>query len=322
MQTIELRDVEAAARRIAGHVHRTPVLRCSTVDLLAGREVFFKCEMFQKTGAFKIRGACNAVLSLDRATAKQGLLTHSSGNHGQALAAAARLVDAPAWVVMPAGASAAKRRAIEGYGATVVECEWTVQSRLQTLAEVQARQGGTVIPPFDHPAIIAGQGTVALELLEEVPDLDAIVAPIGGGGLISGIAVAARGRSPGIRIIGAEPADADDARRSKELGQRQPPSDSFTIADGLRGGLGEHTWPIIRDQVDQVVTVSEQQIIDAMRLLWERAKLLAETNAAVALAALFTPELRWAEAPHRVGVVLSGGNVDLDNLPWAARSTL
>jgi threonine dehydratase len=161
---------------------------------------------------------------------------------------------------------------------------------------------------------------VALELLEEVPDLDAIVAPIGGGGLISGIAVAARGRARAVRIIGAEPADADDARRSKELGQRQPPSDSFTIADGLRGGLGEHTWPVIRDQVDQVVAVSEQQIIDAMRLLWERAKLLAETNAAVALAALFTPELHRSEAPRRVGVVLSGGNVDLDNLPWVARA--
>lgn len=321
MYAANLSDVQAAAQRIASYIHRTPVVQCATLNQLAGCELFFKCELFQKTGAFKFRGACNAALHADRATVKRGLLTHSSGNHGQALAAAARMLGVPAYVVVPKGASAVKRKAIEGYGATIVPCEWTVKSRLETVAQVQAETGGILIPPFDHPDVIAGQGTLALELLEEVPDLDAIVVPIGGGGLISGVAVAARGARPAIRVIGAEPALADDAFRSQQTGQRQPPADSSTIADGLRGGLGELTWPIVRDLVERVVTVTEEQIVTAMRLLWERAKLLGETNAAVPLAAVLSAGFQQGTPLRRVGVVLSGGNVDLDNLPWVARPT-
>jgi threonine dehydratase len=315
MHAIAFPDVVTAARRIAEHVHRTPVVRCKTLDRLAACDLHLKCEMFQKTGAFKYRGACNAVLAAPRATTARGFVTHSSGNHGQALAAAARLVGAPAYVVMPRGASKVKRQAIEGYGATVIPCEGTIRSRLEMTAQVVERTGGLAIPPYDHPDIMAGQGTLALELLEEVPDLDAIVVPIGGGGLISGVAVAALGKNPAIKIIGAEPALANDAWRSKETGERQPPADSQTIADGLRGGLGELTWPPVRDLVDAIICVSEEEIVAAMRLLWERAKLLGETNAAVPLAAALTrPFQKYGF--RKAGIILSGGNVDLDHLPW------
>ncbi len=312
-----LADVRAAAERIGRYIHRTPCHRCSFLNALGDCELFFKCEMFQKTGSFKFRGASNAVLKIGPTGAARGLVTHSSGNHGQALAAAGRLIGAPVFVVMPSTGSANKRRAIEGYGATVVPCEWTAQSRLSVLAEVAARTGGVVVPPYDHPDIIAGQGTTALELLEDVNDLDAIVAPIGGGGLISGIAMAAHGINPAIRVIGAEPKQADDAARSKQTGVCQAASDGPTIADGLRAGLGDLTWPIVRDQVERVVCVSEDEILVAMRLLWERAKLLVEPSSAVALAAVLTEEFRSIPSrPRRIGVILSGGNVDLDRLPW------
>jgi threonine dehydratase len=309
--------VREAAARIAPHVHRTPVHRCAHLNALAGCELFFKCEMFQRTGSFKFRGASNAALKVGADAGRRGLVTHSSGNHGQALAAAGRLVGAPVYVVMPSTASAFKRRAIEGYGATVVPCEWTAKSRLGVLAEVAERTGGVVIPPYDHPDIIAGQGTAALELLDEVRDVDAVIAPVGGGGLISGVSVAADGLNASLRVIGAEPRQADDAFRSKQSGKCETASDGPTVADGLRAGLGELTWPMVRDHVERVICVGEEEILAAMRLLWERAKLMVEPSSAVALAAVLSEEFQGlSNRPQRIGVFLSGGNVDLDHLPW------
>jgi threonine dehydratase len=308
----DLLDIQDAARRITGLAHRTPVATCATLDRLAGCALFFKCEHLQKAGAFKFRGACNAVAKLAPETARRGVVTHSSGNHAQALALAARLRGLPAHIVMPRNASPVKRRAVEEYGGRVIECEPTLAARETTAAAVLAETGGTLIPPYNHPDVIAGQGTIALELLEQVSDLDALVAPVGGGGLIAGLCLAARALAPSVRIIAAEPAGADDAARSKAAGELIPQTGPRTIADGLLTSLGDLTWPVIRDQVDQVITVTEEEIVRAMRLAWERAKLLIEPSAAVAVAAALTP-LRGFP---RVGVVLSGGNVNLDELPW------
>jgi threonine dehydratase/serine racemase len=312
----DLDDFRAAARRIAGLAHRTPVLTCATLDRLAGRSLFFKCEHLQKAGAFKFRGACNAVTKLPPETAARGVVTHSSGNHAGALALAARLRDVAAHVVMPRTASPVKRRAVREYGGRVVECEPTLAAREAASAAVLAETGGVLIPPYDHPDVIAGQGTVALELLEQVPGLDAIVAPVGGGGLISGIALASAALAPSVRVIAAEPAGADDAARSKAAGTFVPQTGPRTVADGLLTSLGELTWPVVRDRVERVITVTEEEILAAMRLAWERAKLLIEPSSAVAVAAVLSPRLRELEGLNRVGVVLSGGNVDLDALPW------
>lgn len=309
----DIDTIRAAARRIAGLAHRTPVATCGTLDRMAGRELFFKCEHLQKAGAFKFRGACNAVMSLSDEVAARGVVTHSSGNHAQALALAARMRGVVAHVVMPSNASPVKRRAVLDYGGRVIDCEPTLVARETMAAAVLAETGGTLIPPYDHPAVIAGQGTVALELLDQVPDLDAIVAPIGGGGLISGVALAARALAPSLRVFAAEPAGADDAARSRAAGKLIPQTGPRTIADGLLTSLGELTWPVVRDQVETVLTVSEEEIIQAMRLAWERAKLLIEPSAAVAVAVALSPRL---EGARRIGVVLSGGNVNLDALPW------
>lgn len=312
----DLNDVRAAAERIAGLAHRTPVATCATIDRLAGRQVFFKCEHLQKVGAFKFRGACNAVMKLSDEVAARGVATHSSGNHAQAVALAARMRGVAAHIVMPSDALAVKRRAVEGYGGRVIECEPTLAARDTTAEAVIAETGATFIHPYNHPDIIAGQGTSALELLDQVPKLDAIVVPVGGGGLISGICVAAKGIDPGIRIFAAEPLGADDAARSKAAGKLIPQTGPDTIADGLLTSMGELTWPIIRDHVERVVPVSEEEIVAAMRLAWERAKLLIEPSAAVAVAAVLSDTFRATEDIDRVGVVLSGGNVDLDHLPW------
>jgi len=306
-------DVRAAARRIAVWVHRTPVVTCAALDRRAGRALFLKCENLQKVGAFKFRGACNAVLQLSDEAAAAGVVTHSSGNHAQALALAARLRGVPAHIVMPQGANPVKRRAVEEYGGRVVECESTQAAREATAAEVLARTGGTLVPPYDHPDVIAGQGTAALELLDQVPDLDLVMTPVGGGGLLAGTAIVARGG--GVRVIGAEPAGADDAARSKAAGRLLPQTAPRTIADGLLTSLGEHTWPIVRDLVEAIVTVDDEAIVAAMRLVWERTKLLVEPSAAVPLAAALSGAAELAGAA-RVGIVLSGGNVDLDALPW------
>ena len=312
----DLYDVRAAAERIAGLTHRTPVATCETIDRLAGRQVFFKCEHLQKVGAFKFRGACNAVIKLSDEAATHGVVTHSSGNHAQAVALAARMRGITAHIVMPNDALAVKRRAVEGYDGRVIECEPTLKARDTTAEAVIAETGATFIHPYDHPDIIAGQGTSALELLDQVPRLDAIVVPVGGGGLISGICVAAKGIDPGIRIFAAEPLGADDAARSKAAGKLILQTGPDTIADGLLTSMGELTWPIIRDYVEHVVTVSEEEIVAAMRLAWERAKLLIEPSAAVAVAAVLSDTFRATKGIDRAGVVLSGGNVDLDCLPW------
>jgi threonine dehydratase/serine racemase len=314
----DLADVRAAAGRLAGRAHRTPVATCAGLDRLAGRRLFFKCEQLQKAGAFKFRGAWNAVARLGAAEAARGVVTHSSGNHAQALALAAHLRGVPAHVVMPRGAPRVKQAAVLGYGARVVECEPTSEARERTAEAVRAETGATLVPPYDHPDVIAGQGTVALELLEQVPELDAIVAPIGGGGLVAGLCVAAQGISPRLRIFAAEPLGADDAARSKAAGRRLPLASARTLADGLCTSLGELTWPLVRDRVERVVTVEEAGIVEAMRLLFERAKCVVEPSAAVALAGLLAPELRELPGLERVGVVLSGGNVDLERLPFAS----
>ena len=312
----DIEAVRAAAERIAPHAHRTPVVTCATLDERAERALFFKCEPFQKTGSFKFRGACNAVMSLTDEQASRGVVTHSSGNHAQALALAARLRGIPAHIVMPETALVSKRRAVEGYGGTVYPCPPIEAARERTAAEIEERTGSLLIPPCNHPDIIAGQGTALLELLEEVPDLDAVIAPVGGGGLMSGTSIAARALEPGIRIFAAEPAGADDAARSLAAGELIPQTGPRTICDGLLTSLGELTWPIFRDHVEAVITVTDDEIIAAMRLTWERAKLLVEPSAAVGVAAVLSETFRALEGLGRVGVILSGGNADLDHLPW------
>jgi threonine dehydratase len=314
----ELADIEQAALRIRRFVHYTPMAMCATLDHRAGRQLFFKCEHLQRSGAFKFRGAVNAVAQLPSEIASRGVVTHSSGNHAQALALAARLHGIVAHVVMPSNASPVKRRAVEEYGARVILCEPTLVAREATAAQVLEKTGGTLIPPYNHSHIIAGQGTAALELMEQVADLDAIVAPIGGGGLVAGITLAVKARQPRLRVYAAEPAGADDAFRSKAVGTLMQQSTTNTVADGLLTNLGDLTWPVLRDLVDGVIRVSEAEIIAAMRLSWERAKLLIEPSSAVAVAAVLSEEFRSLGGLPRVGVVLSGGNVNLDRLPWQA----
>lgn len=316
---LDFADVRAAAARLAGRVHRTPVATCATLDAHAGRSLFFKCEHLQKVGAFKFRGATNAVALLGEGGARRGVLTHSSGNHAQALALAARQRGIPAYIVMPHNAPAVKQRAVRDYGATVVLCEPTVAAREEQASRVAAETGATFIHPYDHPHVIAGQGTAALELLEQVDELDALIVPVGGGGLLAGSCLAASGAAPAVRIFAAEPAGADDAARSLAAGRIVPQTAPDTIADGLLTSLGELTWPILRDRVERVITVGDDEIIAAMRLAWERAKLLIEPSAAVAVAAAFRPEFRAVGGIDRVGILLSGGNVDLENLPFARR---
>jgi len=291
------------------------VVTCATLDALAERRLFFKCEHLQKVGAFKFRGACNAVFSLSDAAAAHGVVTHSSGNHAQALALAARLRGIAAHIVMPRNAAAVKQRAVEGYGGRIIQCAPTLEAREETAAEVLAETGGVLVPPYDYAPVIAGQGTVLLELLAQVADLDAVIAPVGGGGLVSGLCVAAE-LNPSLRVFAAEPLGADDAARSKAANQLFPQTDPHTIADGLLTSLGQLTWPLIRDRVERIITVSENEIVAAMRLAWERAKLLIEPSAAVAVAAVLSAEFKGLAGLTRVGVVLSGGNVDLGKLHW------
>lgn len=313
---VDLGMIQEARERIAGLVHVTPVMTCRTLDERAGRQLFLKCENLQKVGAFKARGASNAVARLSDQQAARGVVTHSSGNHAQALALAARQRGIPAHIVMPVNSPAVKRQAVEGYGARVIACEPTLAAREETAAAVQRETGATFIHPYDHPDIIAGQGTVALELLQQVPALDAILAPVGGGGLMSGICVAVRATCPEVRVLAAEPAGADDAWRSFQAGRRLLQESPQTIADGLRTSLGELTWPILRDHLDDVIRVGEREIVDAMRLVWERTKLIIEPSSAVPVAAVLSDQFRHRTDLQRVAIVLSGGNVSLDQLPW------
>ncbi len=310
-------DVQQAAARIAPFAHRTPVYTCRSLDEMAGRSIFFKCEHLQKVGAFKFRGACNAISRLSDQEAARGVVTHSSGNHAQALALAAKMRGIPAWIVMPENSNPVKRRAVEGYGATVISCAPVLKDRETTAAAVVAETGALLVHSYNHPDIIAGQGTSALELHQEIPDLDAILTPLGGGGLLSGTCIATRGARPEVRIFAAEPAGADDAARSMKAGHFIAQTDPQTIADGLRTSMGDLTWPIIRDHVEAICTVEEDEIRRATRLLWERAKLLVEPSSAVVLAALLAPRHREIfRGVARIGAILSGGNVDLDDLPF------
>ena len=311
---VDLATVRAAHARIRPHVHRTPVLTSRSLDAAMGATLFFKCENLQKVGAFKARGACNAVFSLDDAEARRGVITHSSGNHGAAVAWAAARRGIPAWVVMPENSAEVKKAAVQVLGAAVRYCAPTLAARDTACAAVQAETGALLIHPFDDWRVIAGQGTAALELLEEIPDLDAILTPVGGGGLLSGTAIAARAIKPSIAVYGAEPAGADDAWRSLQSGHIVPQTDPRTIADGLRSSLGVKTFAVLSKLVDAIGTTSEPAIVQAMRLAWEKLKLIIEPSSAVPLAALL--ERKLPVAGRRVGIVISGGNVDLDRLPW------
>jgi threonine dehydratase len=311
-----LADVRAAADRLEDVCHRTPVVTCRALDELAGRRLVFKCENLQKIGAFKIRGASNFIQKLSDETASRGVVTHSSGNHGQAVALAAGVRGIKARIVMPSTSSAVKKRAVAGYGGIVVECEPNEAARDQIAADLVAETGGTFIPPYNHPDIIAGQATAALELIEDAPDLGGVVAPVGGGGLLSGTCIACHGLDPDLRVIGAEPAGADDAARSLAAGKIIPQIDPRTIADGLLTSLGPLTFAVLSEHVERIVTVSEEEIVAAMRLFWERVKLIIEPSAAVSVAVVLSEEFRAIEGLESVGVILSGGNVDLDCLPW------
>jgi threonine dehydratase len=311
-------DVRRAAERIRPWAHRTPVLTCAGLDRLAGAQLHFKCENLQKVGAFKFRGATNAVFALSDEAARRGVATHSSGNHAAALALAARNRGIAATIVMPRTAPAVKKAAVAGYGAEIVYCEPTLAAREATLAEVVARTGATVVHPYNDPMVIAGQGTAALELLEQVPGLEVVMTPVGGGGLTSGTALTVAALAPGCRVIAAEPAAADDAWRSLRAGRIVPSGDPQTVCDGLRTSLGELTFAIIRRQVAEILTVGEAEIIAAMRVMWERMKVLVEPSSAVPLAALLAHPDRCARL--RVGIVVSGGNVDLERLPWQRRA--
>ena len=311
-----LASIQEAAERLQDVVHETPVITCSHLDGVAERSLFFKCENFQKVGAFKYRGASNAVMQLSVEQAAAGVVTHSSGNHAQALSLAAKKRGIPAWIVMPSNAPQVKRNAVAQYGGQIVLCEPTLVAREESAARIVTEMGACFIHPYDDAQIIAGQGTVALELLKQVDELDAIIAPVGGGGLLSGIAIAAKALRPSIQIIAAEPSGADDAWQSKQAGELVLQTAPDTIADGLLTSLGEHTWPIVRDLVDDVVLVNDDQICDAMRALWERAKIVVEPSGAVACAAACSEQIKADSSLQRVAVVVSGGNVNLDQLPW------
>jgi len=313
-------DVVAAHERIAKQVHKTPVLSSAGINELFGIDVVFKCENFQKVGAFKFRGATNAVLSLSYSEALHGVATHSSGNHAAALALAARRRGIPCYVVMPENAPLPKIEAVRSYGADITFCEPTLAAREQTLAEILTETGAAFIHPYDNPAVISGQGTAAREFLQETGHLDALFVPVGGGGLLSGSALAAKAMQPAIRVFGCEPLNADDACRSYYSGVLQAPLKPNTMADGLLTALSERTFAIIRQQVDGIFTVTEQDIMHAMRLIWQRMKIIIEPSSAVPVAALFNHSREFEGL--KTGIILSGGNVDLLNLPFGQETDL
>ncbi|HSY04381.1 MAG TPA: pyridoxal-phosphate dependent enzyme [Steroidobacteraceae bacterium] len=306
--------IEQARARLAGRINLTPVMTSATLDELSGARLYFKCENFQKGGAFKARGATNAVFALDDAAAQRGVATHSSGNHAAALARAAYLRGIPAYVVMPDNTAQAKRAAVARYGAQVSWCAPTLAARERTAREVVAATGAALVHPYDDYRVMAGQATAAVEFLAQVPELELLLCPVGGGGLLSGCAVAATHLKPGIRVVGVEPLGADDAARSFRAGRLVAAGVADTIADGLRGALGEKPFAEIRRRVDDIVTVTDEAIVRAMRQLWEVLKIVIEPSAAVAYAALLTQ--RASLGGTHIGVVLSGGNLDLDRLPW------
>jgi len=311
---LDLDRIGAAHERIRPHIKRTLVMTSSRLNEASGASLFFKCENFQKIGAFKARGATNAIFSLDDVAAQHGVATHSSGNHGAAVARAAKLRGISAHIVMPSNSAKVKVRAVESYGAYVVFCEPTEKARQEKCAEAIKKTGATLIHSFENEDVIAGQGTAAVELLEDVSDLDVVMCPVGGGGLLAGTAIAAKSLRPRIKVIAVEPENVDDAAQSYRAGRRLVTEKKFTIADGLRTNIGEPNFAIIQRYVDDIVTASEEAIVEAMRTIWETMKIIIEPSAAVPYAAI--QEGKIDIAGRRIGIILTGGNVDLDALPW------
>jgi threonine dehydratase len=307
-------DIRTAARRIRPYAHKTPVLTSHTLNKKLNCQIYFKCENFQKVGAFKFRGACNTVFSIPENQLEHGFATHSSGNHAQALALAAKLRHSPAYIVMPENAPEVKKKAVADYGAEIIFCAPTLQARESTLAGVVERTGATFVHPYDNASVIAGQGTAALELLAEMPSADIILTPVGGGGLLSGTALAVKSAAPGTQIMGVEPAGADDAYRSFQAGHIIPSRNPKTIADGLLTSLSELTFSIIQNHVTEIITVSESEIISAMRFVWERMKIVIEPSSAVPVAAVLFQKMDVHN--KHIGIIISGGNVDLARLPF------
>ena len=308
-------DIERAHERIRPYIHRTPVMRSKGINEFFGGDFYFKCENLQKVGAFKFRGATNAVMALDEVQAKRGVVTHSSGNHAAALCLAARMRGIPAYIAMPRTAPEIKKEAVRGYGGNITFCEPTMESREQAMEQIVAGTGAVFIPPYNHFDIVCGQGTAAKELIEESGRMDIILAPVGGGGLVSGTATSAGAMIPGVRTIAVEPAGADDAYRSLQAGHIIPSVKPVTIADGLLTSLGDLTFAIIRERVHEIVRVSEEGIIRAMRMIWERMKIIVEPSGAVPFAAVVEDKIEYRGL--RTGVILSGGNVDLGKLPFS-----
>ncbi|KAK8478983.1 hypothetical protein V6N13_096190 [Hibiscus sabdariffa] len=312
----DLSSIKEAHARISSFIHKTPVMTSESLDAISGRRLFFKCECFQKGGAFKFRGACNAIFSLDDQQAAKGVVTHSSGNHAAALALAAKLRGITAYVVIPKNAPQCKVQNVLRYGGQIVWSEAPVQSREEIATKVLQETGAAFIHPYDDGRIISGQGTVSLELLEQAPQIDTIIVPISGGGLMSGVALAAKSINPAIRILAAEPKGANDAAQSKAAGRIVTLPETNTVADGLRAFLGELTWPVVRDLVDDIIIVDDTEIIDAMRLCYEILKVAVEPSGAIGLAAVLSDSFRsnpaWKDC-NRIGIILSGGNLDLES---------
>lgn len=313
---VSIDDIRAAAGRIKSVGHRTPILTSQTLDKMAGRKLFFKCENFQKVGAFKLRGGWNAVSMLSDEEAAKGVCTHSSGNHAQALAFSAMKRGIASYIVMPNNVPDVKLDAVKGYGANITLCEPTLEARKTTLDEIAKKTGAQVVHPFNNPNVIAGQGTAALEMIEDLGELDAIIAPIGGGGLMSGTCVTTRSLLPEAKLFGAEPTGADDAYRSLKEGKIIPQTNPNTICDGLLTSLGEYTWNILKDHLEAIYTVTDDEVINAMRLVWERMKIIIEPSSATAVAVVLKSEFRALEGLEKVGIILTGGNVELSKLPF------
>ena len=313
---VSIDDIRAAAGRIKSVGHRTPILTSQTLDKMAGRKLFFKCENFQKVGAFKLRGGWNAVSMLSDEEAAKGVCTHSSGNHAQALAFSAMKRGIASYIVMPNNVPDVKLDAVKGYGANITLCEPTLEARKTTLDEIAKKTGAQVVHPFNNPNVIAGQGTAVLEMIEDLGELDAIIAPIGGGGLMSGTCVTTRSLLPEAKLFGAEPTGADDAYRSLKEGKIIPQTNPNTICDGLLTSLGEYTWNILKDHLEAIYTVTDDEVINAMRLVWERMKIIIEPSSATAIAVALKSEFRALEGFEKVGIILTGGNVELSKLPF------
>jgi len=314
MDLPDFKDIEQAHTLIKNYIHRTPVFTSQSINLITGGNLFLKCENFQKVGAFKFRGACNAVFSLSEEEARKGVATHSSGNHAAALALAAKMRGIGAFIVMPENAPEIKKKAVAGYGANITFCKPTLQDRESTLAAVIAETGAAEIHPYNNFRVICGQGTAAKELIEDFGSFDLILAPVGGGGLLSGTAIAAKHLLPRCRVIACEPEGADDAFRSFNAGEILPSINPKTIADGLLTSLGERNFAIIREKADDIVTVSEEKIVEAMRMVWERMKIIVEPSSAVPLGAILQGKIDVAG--KKTGIIVSGGNLDLGKLPF------